>query len=183
MRVALALLMLAAMILIAPRAASAAACGPRLIVDYTEDSPDYFVLRNASDPGWSVLRVEIDLRETRGGVIFDVSELGAGVSAYQPYGMPSGTAELVGRTEVNDGDSMMSLAFRQFEPGAYFAFAIDLDDTLANGTQTWIAPAEMAGGIVRGVFGGPDGQETEREAPFDMRLQADTGRQETCLMS
>lgn len=181
------LISIVAATLLAPGAALAAAggeaCGPRLIVDFAEGSADLFVLRNASAPGWSVQRVELDLRDSAGSLIFDVTEAGAGVSAYQPYAAVGGTAAVVGRSEVTDGDSLLSLAFDRFAPEESFRFSIDLDDTLAGHTQTWIDGTEIQGGVVRAVFVGADGAEAERSATFEPDSRADTGRGENCLIS
>lgn len=179
MRLIAAILILLAV----PAMAHADACGPRLIVEFVEDSADFFVLRNASEPGWSVLRVEIDLRDSAGGLIFDVTESGAGVSAFQPYTAAGGTAAAAGRTEGTDGDSLLSIGFDRFGPGEHFVFSIDLDDTLPGHTQTWIDGAEIEGGVVHAVFSGPGGAEAERSGRFETDSRADTGRGENCLIS
>lgn len=176
-------LALALFLLVAPSLAPAGACGPRLIVEFVEESPDFFVLRNASDPGWSVQRVEIDLQDTAGRLIFDVTGSGAGVSTYQPYAELGSTAVAVARTEVTDGDSLLNIGFARFAPGEHFLFTVDLDDTLPGQTQTWVDGVEIAGGRVQAVFAGPDGREVERSAAFETDSRADTGRGESCLVS
>lgn len=178
-----ALLLLPAAQVNAPAIARADACGPRLIVEFVEDSADYFVLRNASDPGWSVQRVEIDLRDSTGRLIFDVTGSGAGVSAFQPYAALGGTAVAVARTEVTDGDSLLNIGFARFAPGELFLFTVDLDDTLPGQTQTWVDGTEIAGGRVHAVFTADDGTEAERSATFEVDSRADTGRGESCLVS
>lgn len=177
-------LLIAALVLVAMTTmARAEPCGPRLVVDFVEASADYFELRNASEPGWTVLRVEIDLRRSAGRLIFDVTGSGAGVSAYQPYAQAGGTAVAIARTEVTDGDSLLNIGFARFAPDERFLFTIDLDDTLPGGTQTWVDGAEIAGGRVTAVFAGPDGREVERSARFEPDSRADTGRGESCLVS
>lgn len=157
-------------------------CGPQLIVDFVEDVSDYFVLKNASEPGWTVRRVEIDLRDSAGRLIFDVTESGAGVSGWRSYAEAGGTAVAVARTEVTDGDSLLNIGFARFDPGERFLFTIDLDDTLPAGTQTWVDGAEIAGGRVHAVFT-REGDEVERSATFQPDSTADTGRGENCLVS
>lgn len=179
MRLIIAILILLAM----PAETHADACGPRLVVNFIEDAADIFVLRNASDPGWTVQRVEIDLRESGGGLIFDVTDAGAGVSDWQAYAPAGGTAVVVGRTAVTDGDRLLNMAFGRFDPGERFEFTIDLDDTLPAGSQTWIDGGEIAGGRVQAVFAGPDGTTAERSATFERDSRADTGRHKNCLMS
>ncbi len=162
--------------------ASAGPCGPQLVVAFVEDSSDFFELRNASEPGWSVLRVEIDLRESAGRLIFDVTDSGAGVSGWQPYAPAGGTAVSVAHTAVTDGDGLLNIGFARFEPEERFLFTIDLDDTLPGGTQTWVDGAEIAGGRVHAVFS-REGEEVERSATFEPDSTADTGRGESCLVS
>lgn len=180
---ALASLTLIASVLLPATQGRAEACGPRLIATFVEDAADLFALQNASEPGWSVVRVEVDLRGSGGALIFDVTDSGAGVSGWQPYAAAGGNAVVVGRTGVTDGDRLLSMAFGRFAPGERFAFTIDLDDTLPGGTQTWIDGAELAGGRVIAVFAGPDGAESERSAEFEVDGTADTGRHEACLVS
>ena len=167
----------------APAIAGTEACGPRLIVDFLEASPDRFALRNAGTPGWAVARVAIDLGPAHGGLIFDITESGAGVSAHQPYEAGGGTAALATRTDVTDGDHVMSLAFARFLPGERFEFAIDLDTTLPGHDQTWVSGADIEGGLVRAAFTGPDGATVDRTARFETDSRADTGRNESCLVS
>lgn len=176
-------LALALFLLAAPSLAPAGACGPRLIVEFVEESPDFFVLRNASDPGWSVQRVEIDLRDSAGRLIFDVTGGGAGVSGFQPYTALGGTAVAIARAEVTDGDSLLNIGFARFAPGEHFLFTVDLDDTLPGQTQTWVDGAEIAGGRVHAVFTAADGIEAGRSATFETDSRADTGRHENCLVS
>ncbi|MEQ8816587.1 MAG: hypothetical protein RLO51_26360 [Thalassobaculum sp.] len=173
---------LIALAMLAPSGVRADACGPRLTVAFVEDAADYFELRNASEPGWSVQRVEIDLRDSAGRLIFDVTESGAGVSGWRSYAEAGGTAVSVARTEVTDGDSLLNIGFARFGPGEHFLFTIDLDDTLPGGTQTWVDGAEIAGGRVHAVFT-REGDEVERSATFETDSTADTGRGENCLVS
>ena len=82
-------IVLVALLTLIPSLAAAEVCGPRLIVDFEESAPkDYFRLKNASETEWRIDRVEIDLRGS-GGLIFDVTGRGAGVSVYQPFERPA----------------------------------------------------------------------------------------------
>ncbi|MEQ8587532.1 MAG: hypothetical protein RLO01_19260 [Thalassobaculaceae bacterium] len=175
-------LLLALALFLLPGAALADACGPRLVVTFSEGAPtDRFTLYNASDPGWAITEVEIDLSGSRGRLIFDVTERGAGLSVYQPYQEASGTAAASGRSEVTDGDTVMTLTFSRFLPGEDFGFTIDLDDT-AGFSPTIVSSDEIAEGRVRARFTSERGT-AEKEGLFDNNSEADTGRLEACFVS
>lgn len=175
-------LLIALALLLLPGAALADACGPRLVVTFSEGAPtDRFTLFNASDPGWAITEVEIDLGPSNGRLIFDVTERGAGFSVYQPFEEASGTATISGRTEVTDGDTVMTLTFSRFLPGEEFGFTIDLDDT-AGFSPTIVSSDEIAEGRVRARFTSERGT-AEKESLFDDTSEADTGRLEACFVS
>jgi hypothetical protein len=164
--------------------AAANTCGPRLIVDYQEDVPsDLFILHNASNPGWSLDRVEIDFAGSRGGLIFDVTEHGAGVSAYYPFREVGGGAVTSSRSEVTDGDTLLTLTFTVFLPGDRYVFAIDVDDTRANSEQTQVSAAELDGSEVRAFFVRDDGVRQDLTTVFGVGTRADTGEVEACVVS
>ena len=167
-----------------PGLAAAEVCGPRLIVDFEESAPkDFFFLKNTSETEWSVDRVVIDLGASQGGLIFDVTERGAGVSVYQPFERAGGKAVVRGRSEVTDGDAELSVAFERFNPQEMFVFTIDVDDTLVASDQTRISGGEIVGGKVRVWFTDVDGTVAERAAIFEANSRADTGKGKDCVIS
>lgn len=169
-------------LLILPGTAFAASCGPRLVATFSEGAPsDRFTLTNTSDPGWSVIEVELDLGPSRGRVIFDVTERGAGLSVYQPFEEATGTAVIADRSAVTDGDTLLTLRFSSFAPGDTFGFTIDLDDT-AGFAPTIVSTDEIADGRIRVRFTSDRGEAT-REGYFDDNSEADTGRLEGCAVS
>ena len=169
-------------LMLMPALAHADACGPRLTVTFSEGAPaDRFTLSNTSDPGWSVTEVEIDLGPSRGRVIFDVTERGAGLSVYQPFEEATGTAVIADRSAVTDGDTLLTLRFSRFAPGDTFGFTIDLDDT-AGFAPTVVSTDEIAEGVIRARFTSNRGEAT-REGLFDDNSEADTGRLEGCFVS
>ncbi|WP_156907358.1 aggregation factor core [Thalassobaculum salexigens] len=175
-------LFLSLCLLVLPGTALADACGPRLVATFSEGAPaDRFTLTNTSDPGWSVTEVEIDLGPSRGRVIFDVTERGAGLSVYQPFEEATGTEVIADRSDVTDGDSLLTLRFSRFAPGDSFGFTIDLDDT-AGFVPTVVSTDEIAEGRVRVRFTSDRGEAT-REGYFDDNSEADTGRLEGCFVS
>ncbi len=166
-----------------PSIAAADACGPRLVVDFQEGAPkDRFTFTNASDPGWSVTDVEMDLGPSQGRLIFDVTGRGAGVSVFQPYEEAGGSAAIAARSLVSDGDRLLSIAFARFMPGDGYAFTIDLDDTVGT-APTIVSGSEIAGGALRATFVDQNGQKVEKPAVFDHGSRADTGRDEACFVS
>lgn len=174
-------LLLCLALLFVPVPALAEACGPRLVVTFTEGAPaDRFTLVNASDPGWAITEVEIDLGPSRGRLIFDVTERGAGESVYQPFEEARGSARIANRTDISDGDSVMTLQFSQFAPGDDYSFTIDLDDT-AGFAPTVVSTDEIAEGRVRATFTGRG--EVTKDALFEDNSEADTGRFEACFVS
>jgi hypothetical protein len=176
-------LLICLVLLMFPATAWAEACGPRLVVAFTEGAPkDRFTLTNASDPGWGVTSVEIDLGPSRGRLIFDTTERGAGESVYQPYEEAGGSATVSGRSQVTDGDTVIALQFASFAPGALSAFTIDLDDTVS-GSPTIVSDAEILGGRVQANFVKSDGQSAAKTAIFDDTSEADTGKLENCFVS
>ena len=176
-------LLLGLALLLLPGQALAEACGPRLVVTFAEGAPaDRFTLFNASDPGWSVAEVEIDLGPSRGRLIFDVTERGAGLSVYQPFEEVQGGAVIASRTDVSDGDSVMTMEFSRFVSGETFAFTIDLDDT-AGFAPTVVSADEITEGRIRARFTSAASGGTTREAFFDDTSEADTGRFEACFVS
>ncbi len=173
-----------ALLTLVPSLAVAEVCGPRLIVDFEESAPkDYFRLKNASETEWRIDRVEIDLRGSGGGLIFDVTGRGAGVSVYQPFERAGGKAVVRGRSEVTDGDSTLSVAFDRFNTSDMFIFTIDVDDTLVASDQTRVSGGEIAGGLVRAWFQQEDGTVVERTGSFETDSRADTGKGEKCVIS
>lgn len=183
MRAAVAFLVLFLPAMLAAAAARADACGPRLIVEFVEAPTDVFELRNAGDTGWAVTHVEIDLGSAAGGLIFDVTDGGAGVSGYHPYAEAGGTAITAGRSAVTDGDSRLTISFARFRPGELYRFGIDVDSTGPVSAQTWVSGTDIAGGTIRVLFTGAGGETAERTARFETDSLADTGRNESCLVS
>ena len=141
-------------------ALSASPLSAMIRAEFREGAPkDSFVLTHDGACPLGPLSVEIDLSGSAGGLIFDVTERGAGLSVYQPFEVEEGAALLASVSDVRDGDTALRLDLRAFPPGETIRFTIDLDDT-AGASQTVISEAEIAGATLRvtGAFGVSEGR-------------------------
>ena len=144
---------------------SASVVHANVIVEFIEGAPkDRFVVTNTGQCLLQGLRVDIDLINTTGGLIFDTTATGAGVQVFQPFEVSSGDIALNVKARVNDGDTELSITVASIQPMASVGFTIDVDDTVRNSERGMIivSAAEMEGGMVTvtqgsfassGVFG------------------------------
>ena len=122
-----------------------------VIVDFLEGAPkDRFVVTNIGQCSLQAVRVDIDLTDTTGGLIFDTTATGAGVDVFQPFEVASGDIQLNGKASVNDGDKVLSVIISSLQPSASVSFTIDVDDTMRNNERgmTIVSGSEMEGGLV-----------------------------------
>ena len=123
-------------------------------VRFIEGAPkDQFVITNEGRCAVQQSELVVDLAGSAAGLIFDVTESGAGVQVFQPFELQEGATALRGVPTVGDGDTRVTLAIRSLAPGARIAFTIDVDDTLGQRGIT-VSNAEIAGATVRLVSGG-----------------------------
>lgn len=151
-------------------------CGPRVLVEYTDDDPDFFIIKNRSPEGWTLLKLGIDLAATSGNLVFDTDfgGIGAGTPAdFHPGSSPG--IRLTGSVPAQDGGKAMALSFEGFEPGRDFNFSVDLDALHSGESRTWVMPQDMKDGRVAATFAGPSQQEDTIDAIFDERATADSG--------
>jgi hypothetical protein len=151
-----------------------AAASEDLSVSVTESSPvDLIVVENRTGCDLYDFGLQIDLRSSAGGLVFDISEGGAGASVYQPFEILEGREAVRSFSPVRDGDRIASIQFGTLEAGRRVIFMVDVDDTATDGAwgQTVIDGAEIAGtGLVLTMVGEtpstavflPDGQATLR---------------------
>lgn len=140
-----------------------------IVLDYTEAAPtDRLVVRNAGacDPG--PLEVTLDLTGAPGGLYFDTSASGAGVSVFQPFEWVAGAEIVEGTSAVADGDQVLVMRFRHFPPGAAAEFSFDLDDSDPAGPlgPSMLSPVEMAGATAHLTLEPGSVVERRIEAPF-----------------
>lgn len=151
-------------------------CGPRVLVEYTDDDPDYFIVKNRSSAGWSLVKLGIDLSPAAGNLVFDTDHggIGAGGAAdFHPGSSPG--IRLTGSVPAQDGGKAMALSFEGFETGRDFNFSVDLDALHSGESRTWVQPHDMKGGRVAATFAGPSQQNDTIDAIFDASATADSG--------
>ena len=159
-----------------PETKKATGCGPRLIVEYTDDDPDYFIIKNRSAQGWALTRLAIDLAGTPGDLVFDPDDGGPGVGgAAAFYSYSDAPVRLTGTLPAQDGGRTIALQFEGFSAGLDYTFHIDLDALQGGDGRTWVLPSDMAGARVVATFAGPSGQNNRVDALFDERAEADSG--------
>jgi hypothetical protein len=120
-----------------------------LVVRFTEGAPkDRFDFVNAGACPLQQAKITVDLTASRGGLIFDVTETGAGFSVFQPFDVVEGAHALGSLPQVADGDTGLVLEVEALDAGGTIAFTIDVDDTIGS-AATLVSEAEISGaGIV-----------------------------------
>lgn len=151
-------------------------CGPRVWVEYTDDDADYFIIKNRSPKGWTLVMLAIDLGPSAGNLVFDTEEGGPGVGgASSFYPDPISPVRLVGTVPAQDGGRTIGLQFEEFLQGRDYTFHIDLDAIPSSGGRTWVLPSDVKGTRILATFLGPSGQREKIDAIFDARAEADSG--------
>ena len=120
-------------------------------VKFVESAPkDSFVFTNSGSCQLTDLELDIDLRETRGKLIFDTTAEGDGVEVFQPFEQRRGNVELISSNTVNDGDTRLSVKIDSLLPSQYVSFTIDVDDTLKESAlgQIRVTGAEIQNGTI-----------------------------------
>ena len=137
--------------------------GAQLTARFDEGAPkDRFTITNTGACTLSGARVVIDLSGSKAGLIFDVTDAGAGVEVFQPFDLVQGAAFVEGRPAVRDGDTSVVLPLRGLPAGESIAFTIDVDDTLG-GREITVDGSEIEGAQVR---------LDDRSAPFGRDARA-----------
>lgn len=151
-------------------------CGPRVWIEYTDDDPDYFIIKNRSPKGWSLVMLAIDLAPSAGNLVFDTDEGGLGVGGASPF-YPDAVSpvRLIGTVPAQDGGRTIGLQFEKFLQDRDYTFHVDLDAIPSTGGRTWVLPADVKGAKVLATFKGPSGQNEKIDAIFDDNAEADSG--------
>ncbi|MGD1881434.1 MAG: aggregation factor core [Paracoccaceae bacterium] len=114
-------------------------------VDFREGAPkDQFILTNVGPCALNDLAITIDLTNSVGKLIFDVTGEGEGVQAFQPFEIVSGGENLVDMPIVLDGEKMVTLRLSTMESGGRLVFTTDLDDTI-DAREITVSGSEFAG--------------------------------------
>jgi hypothetical protein len=151
-------------------------CGPRVIVEYTDDDPDYFIIKNRSPEGWSLVMLAIDLTQAAGALVFDTDEGGLGVGGASPFFADlESPVRLVGTIPAEDGGRTLGLRFENFAAGLEYSFYVDVDAIPGGLGRTWVLPDDVRGAHVLATFEGPSGQSDKVDAVFAELGEADSG--------
>ncbi|QBF32911.1 aggregation factor core [Thalassococcus sp. S3] len=119
-----------------------------LDVRFVEGAPkDRFELVNTSACATGPISVRLDLSGSAGGLIFDVTEAGAGVEVFQPFELAEGADALAALPSVADGDDVLTLDLIDLPADTRVSFTIDVDDTLG-GREITVSGAEIEGALV-----------------------------------
>jgi len=119
-----------------------------LQVRFDEGAPkDRFTITNTGGCALGATAVTIDLEGSPYGLIFDVTDQGAGVQVFQPFEVSSGKERLKARPQVTDGQNRLTLELVGLAAGESVSFTIDVDDT-SNSRQTMVSNQEILGAEV-----------------------------------
>lgn len=90
------------------------------------------------------MQFEIDFTDSNAGLIFDVTNSGAGVEVFQPFEITAGGQHLVAQPTISDGDQTALLDITGLGQNKTLAFTIDVDDTIGTRAIT-VANSEISG--------------------------------------
>ncbi|WP_319545977.1 aggregation factor core [Ruegeria conchae] len=117
-------------------------------IRFIEGAPkDRFVLTNVGTCQVEASNVKIDLSQSAGRLIFDVTEKGAGVEVFQPLEFVEGADALRQLPSVMDGQNTIELEIASLAAGDTLAFTIDVDDTTGQREIT-VTGSEIEGATV-----------------------------------
>ena len=119
-----------------------------LQVEFVEGAPkDRFVFTNVGDCALGAGQFEIDFVNSSAGLIFDVTNEGAGVEVFQPFEITVGSEYLTSQPLITDGDQRAILDISGLGVTETIAFTIDVDDTIGTRAIT-VADSEISGTTV-----------------------------------
>ncbi|WP_226689739.1 aggregation factor core [Ruegeria arenilitoris] len=117
-------------------------------IRFIEGAPkDRFVLTNVGTCEVEASTLKIDLSQSAGRLIFDVTESGAGVEVFQPLEFVEGADALRQLPLVVDGQNTIELEIATLAVGDNLAFTIDVDDTTGQREIT-VTGSEIEGATV-----------------------------------
>ncbi|MBR7889753.1 hypothetical protein J9B83_12490 [Marinomonas sp. A79] len=136
----------ASVILLAAQAAHA-----DIEVSFVDSAPkDRFVITNMGECVLNNVELTLDLSNSVGRLIFDTTATGAGVEVFQPFEVRKGELTLLSASNIQDGDSSLSLMIETIDPKGSVSFTIDVDDTLVKSEygNIRVSGSEIANGNV-----------------------------------
>ena len=108
---------------------------------------DRFVIQNNGSCPIAGATLTINLKGSRGRLIFDTTAGGPGSSVYQPLRIVEGQAALANGPTVTDGAESLTLTIGVLGAGDRIVFTIDVDDRVS-AVPTIVDGAEIAGAVV-----------------------------------
>lgn len=119
-----------------------------LVATFDEGAPkDRFTFQNVGNCTIENATLTLDLSGSAAGLIFDVTNSGAGVEVFQPFELVAGEAALQGQPIVRDGDTKIELKLLKLATQQAIAFTIDVDDTMG-GREITVSDSEIKGAKV-----------------------------------
>ncbi|WP_425091297.1 aggregation factor core [Tropicimonas sp. S265A] len=117
-------------------------------VSFRDGAPkDRFTVTNTGNCPTGPMVVEIDMTNSVGKLIFDVTARGAGVQVFQPLEITAGAEFLRIIPGVEDGQTGLQLDLVGLPAGGRISFTIDVDDTIGQREIT-VSGSEMQGSAV-----------------------------------
>ncbi|MEL6921087.1 MAG: aggregation factor core [Pseudomonadota bacterium] len=148
-------------------AALSTAAHADIVVTFDEGAPkDRFTVENVGTCALTDAVVTIDLSGSASGLVFDVTESGAGVEVFQPFELVAGADLLSGTPTVSDGDNRVDMNVRSLGAGRQIAFTVDVDDTVGT-RQITVSNSEIEGATVSVTSG-----DVTQAAMFGQRADA-----------
>ncbi len=118
-------------------------------VTFREGAPvDRFIIENIGSCDLGPSTILIDLSQTNGALIFDVTADGDGVEVFQPIRVESGGLSLPVLPEVNDGDNTLNLDLAGLPAGQSLTVTVDIDDTIG-AREITVSGSEFVGATVQ----------------------------------
>lgn len=134
--------------------AFATAAQADLKVNFYEGAPkDRIQIVNTGACAISASSVAIDLSQSLGGLIFDVTASGQGVEVFQPFEIVQGGQALARIPAVLDGQKRIELEITSLAPSEAIVFTIDVDDTIGQREIT-VTGSEFSGATAAYSRGG-----------------------------
>jgi hypothetical protein len=120
-------------------------------VRFNESAPkDSFTVTRLGTCGTDTFEMTVDMSESAGKLVFDTTATGAGVEVFQPFQTVSGQIALVSGTDVQDGDTSLTVMIKDLPADQFARFTIDVDDTLVQSElgQIRVSGSEITGATV-----------------------------------
>lgn len=171
MRVVFGLLLLA--LVAGAGSGPAAACGPEVHIQFSEDSPDRFRITFVQGPKMTLVALRIDLGGSAAGAIFDDYD---GLNMQGPQPGPGGVT-IRSVDYRTDGRETVALTFDGFTEKRVVDFWSDLDDNGLAGDpdQNHLFDGEMDGATAEATLIAANGKQITIQGRFDNKSAARLG--------